>query len=288
MNTDFSKVRYNDNLGYRLLHTKGSHAGESTLDYLHYSLGFMLIYYKQGAGNIKVEGRRYAIETGDMIMINPSELYQFSVDDKLYHERLVLTVTEAVLKDFPYDCSSLFYPFYKRKKGVGNKISAKTAKEFGIDDLMDELLMHISSSDASARAMSFCKTIEILHTLGKAVSPSADSEIDQTSLNPMINEVLNFIDGNFKEDIDIDLIAGNFNIDKSYLSHLFKEHVGMPVWTYVILRRIQRFNELIRKSDSVEECCYSAGFRNYSNFFRLYKKHMNMTPTEFKKQIYSR
>ena len=35
MKSQYDKARYNDNPGYRLLHIKGAHAGDSQLPYLH-------------------------------------------------------------------------------------------------------------------------------------------------------------------------------------------------------------------------------------------------------------
>lgn len=288
MLTDYNKFRYDDNLGYRILHTEGTHAGESTLTYPHYSLGFMLIYFRRGTGDIKVEGRHYNINRGDIIIIDPSELYQFNVDDSQYHERIVITLNEALFKDFPHDCSCLFSPFHERKKGEGNRISAATVEAHGIGKTLDDILSHVSSSEPASTVLTFCKIVELLSQLSKAVVPPDAPISEQINLHPLINEVLNFLELHFKEDIDITSIAAAFNIDKSYLSHLFKEHVGMSLWTYVILRRIQLFNRLIRHNNSVEETCYQAGFQNYSNFFRLYKKYMKMTPTEFKKQIKSK
>ena len=61
----------------------------------------------------------------------------------------------------------------------------------------------------------------------------------------------------------------------------------MPLWTYVILRRIQRFNELLQQGCAAEEASRRVGFQNYSNFFRLYKKYERMTPAEYKKQLRS-
>ena len=40
-------------------------------------------------------------------------------------------------------------------------------------------------------------------------------------------------------------------------------------------------------SGSPEEAAYRVGFTNYSNFFRLYKKYMGLTPLEFKQHAYS-
>jgi len=74
-------------------------------------------------------------------------------------------------------------------------------------------------------------------------------------------------------------------MNSSYLSHLFKDRVGMSLWNYVILRRLHRFNDLLQNGCSIEQACYEVGFQNYANFFRLYKKHMGLTPTQYKKQL---
>jgi AraC-like DNA-binding protein len=54
---------------------------------------------------------------------------------------------------------------------------------------------------------------------------------------------------------------------------------------YLALRRIHLVNDLIRRGDPITEACFTAGFKNYSNFFRLYKKHTGLTPQEFKNSI---
>ncbi len=285
MSAEFCKINYTDNIGYRLLHAKGEDGADSTLDYLHYSSNYIIIYFHCGNGRIKIEGRSYIIREGDMIIINPSEIFQFSVDGGSYHERLTLSVNEALIKDFPYDCSSLFSPFYKREKGVGNRISAQRARDMGLDSLMLEILDCIKSPEPSQKALSFCKTIEFLVRLGGIVKPDESYNDESEGRHPLINSVLVYLNLHFKENISIEDVAGEFNIDKSYLSHLFKEQVGMSLWTYVVLRRIQQVNALMRRCESVEQACYGAGFQNYSNFFRLYKKYMKIAPTEYKKQL---
>jgi len=130
--------------------------------------------------------------------------------------------------------------------------------------------------------MIFCKIAELLSAMGE-LSHTEQKE-NQVPLNPIVESVLEYLNIHFKEDLSITAVAEKFNIDESYLSHLFKEHTGVSLWTYVIYRRIQTFNKLILNGGSAEENCYKVGFRNYSNFFRLYKKHMGISPSQFKKE----
>ena len=66
-----------------------------------------------------------------------------------------------------------------------------------------------------------------------------------------------------------------------------EKHRGID-WDYVILRKLLRFNDLLSQGRSVKESALLAGFNNYSNFYRLYKKHMGIAPTEYKQQLKSK
>ena len=282
MNPQYEKKRYNYGLGYRLLHIKGSHAGDSTLTYLHYSLSCMLLYFKSGEGVIKIEGRTYKLHTGDVVLLNPSEIFMFSVDDTIPHERLTVNVDESMFDSFGGIHKELFSPFYNRDKGTGNVIRAEKVQELGLDIYLDNIIKYAESLKQTVPLMIFCKLTELLSSL-KEISAIPQNE-NQVPLNPLVESVLDYLNIHFKEDISISSVAENFNIDKYYLSHLFKEHTGVSLWTYVIYRRIQIFNNLILQGGTAEENCYKVGFQNYSNFYRLYKKHMGISPSQLKKE----
>ncbi len=287
MNIEFDRIRYNHNLGYRVLHITGMNAGETALPFLHHCFNYMLMYFKEGSGRIRIEGNRYNLDAGDLIILNPSELFQITVDDGIFHERVTINLSEAMFAFFSSDQSSLFVPFFKRKKGMGNRTPAELIKKHGIDNHIESILKHLQSSDSSSPILAFCKIVEMLACIKESVSSDLLKESGQILSNPLIEDVLKYLNSHFKEDINISDIAQKLNINKSYLSHLFKEHVGMGLCTYVTFRRIQLFNTLIKENDSIEDTCYEVGFQNYSNFFRLYKKYMKMTPSQFKRQIKS-
>ncbi|MBQ7897245.1 MAG: helix-turn-helix transcriptional regulator [Clostridia bacterium] len=285
MNKGYTKLLYDDNSGFRLHHTKGRFAAESTTSYLHYDVELSLIYFIHGIGEIKIEGKKYTIEDNDLILLKPSELYHCNVKDGTYHERLVLYFSGDLFENFKESGKALLKAFYNRPDGFENKIPAKIVKENKIDIEIKELLNLVKDQSEVKKIVSVCKTVEILAKLRNVISSSSEEQSAQTSENPLINNVIAYINQNFSENISLEDISKRFYIDKYYISHLFKEQVGVTLWNYVIFRRLTAFNDLIRANTSIEEACFRVGFKNYSNFFRLYKKHMQMTPTKFKKSI---
>lgn len=283
MSTNYKKILYDHRQGFSLHHTVGPEAGESTLDYLHCNIRNMLIWFIHGSGCIKVEGRHYDIAEGDIILLSPHELYHCTVDSNSYHERIVLYVNESILDGFPYDTDGVFDVFNKREKGSCNLIPAEAVCSAGANVTLSSLLKLFQTPTTTSKLLCVCKVIELLIQLKEITIPSDREPLPHGS--SLIDEILVYINQHYKEDIDVSDIATVFNIHKSYLSHLFTQHVGMSLWNYVILRRIHAFNDLLRKGLSIEEASYQVGFQNYSNFFRLYKKHTGMTPMQFKKQL---
>ncbi|MBR3933160.1 MAG: helix-turn-helix transcriptional regulator [Clostridia bacterium] len=285
MKDNYKEIYYHTNYGYYLFHLTGENAGNSTAKYLHHESELAIFYFAKGTGNVKIEGTQYDINEGDIIIINPHELYQLNVDANKYHERISLHTSEILLKYFPNNGSSIFKNLYKRKKGEHNRISAKIANENNLDKDFKYLLELARNPDPTNAILSICKITELLINLGRTILPQCPDEAEHIHESPFINDVIHYIRTHLRENISVKSISAHFNIGKSYLSHLFKEQVGISLWDYVIIRRIYLFNNIIKEGNSIEETCYKVGFKNYSNFFRLYKKHMKMTPTEFKKQM---
>lgn len=285
MSDRYKKELYDDNPGFRLHHTTGNFAGKSTTQYLHYDIELCFIYFICGVGEIKIEGKQYKIEDGDLILLKPSELYHCIVEDGTYHERLVLYFNSNLLKNFGYIGTDFFEPFYKRMDGYENKIPKTVIKSQKIDVIILELLELIKKTNGADKIVSVCKVIEILAKLRTVISENLSEcglEIKESNL---INSVITYINQNFNHDISLDEISKEFYIDKFYISRLFKEQVGVTIWNYVIFRRLTAFNDLICADTSIEDAYMRVGFQNYSNFFRLYKKHMNMTPSQYKKKV---
>lgn len=284
MNKKFEKLSYKSDIGYRISSTAGFSAEESTLSYLHQTSSCILYYFVHGCGNIKIEGKQYKIKSGDIVILNPKEIFCCSVEPNIYHERIVLHFSLNLFKSFPKNCDLLYAPFLKRKKGHLNHIPAETVRKYLLDLGLKTILEIVQSENEAKEVLALCEITKTLSKLFNIYENYDNKNTINLTENTFINDILAYLNAHYKEDLTIDSIAKEFKIDKSYLSHLFKEYVGTSLWNYIIFRRISCFNEIVSREKSIEEASRLSGFNNYSNFFRLYKKHTGITPMEYKKQ----
>ena len=70
-------------------------------------------------------------------------------------------------------------------------------------------------------------------------------------------------------------------MDRFYLEKTFKKETGTTVYHYVLLKRLNLARVLLAQGCRVDEACAGAGFNDYSNFIRTFKKHTGMTPAAF-------
>lgn len=284
MSNKYNKICVEKNSDYSVYYGAGVYF-KAEQKSLHYDTNYTISYFLHCNGNIKIEGRRYDIHSGDIIIMNPSEVHFCDIDDNTYHERISICINKSILKNFSVNCKELFDCFENRKKGMGNVIQAQISEKFKLGNLAEDILSLSKNHSNKNKILCICKIIVIINQLHSALSCCDFSSTEYISENPVVSETIKYIDKHFSEDINCEKLAENLYISKYRLEHLFKECVGRSLWDYVLIKRLMLVNELIQKKHSIEEASYTAGFHNYSNFYRLYKKHFNMTPAEYKKLI---
>ena len=89
-----------------------------------------------------------------------------------------------------------------------------------------------------------------------------------------------YINGNLAGDLSLDALSDRFYLSKSQLGRLFKQATGSSIWEYVLIKRLLNARQRIRDGEPAGEVCQSSGFRDYSAFFRAYKKRFGLSPQE--------
>lgn len=100
----------------------------------------------------------------------------------------------------------------------------------------------------------------------------------------LIQNVLNFIEAHYQEDIHPEQIAGEVGISVKYLSKLFKAQTNLNLTDYISEKRILKAKELlITTSLTIEEIYPKVGIQSRVTFYRLFKKHVGTNPGNFRK-----
>lgn len=102
------------------------------------------------------------------------------------------------------------------------------------------------------------------------------------------DEMIAYIDEHYEQKIELEDIAkiGGYNI--AYTSQFFKRQMGISFVEYVLRLRIRDATVRLASTDeAVARIASDCGFADVKAFNVAFKKHFNMTPTEYRKQVKS-
>ena len=108
-------------------------------------------------------------------------------------------------------------------------------------------------------------------------------KFDETEAN-RLNKIFHHTLTNFQKTISLTDIAAVANLSPKAFCRYFKSKTRKTFYNFLLEVRIAHAcNLLLEKDMTVYEVCYESGFNNLSNFNRYFKKIMDKTPYEYKK-----
>ncbi|WP_379210792.1 helix-turn-helix domain-containing protein [Paenibacillus sp. GCM10012303] len=101
--------------------------------------------------------------------------------------------------------------------------------------------------------------------------------------DPRVLELIGILKEGESDDHSVRYFAGKLGLSGSRLSHLFKEHTGIPLSGYILLSKLQKAIYLILNGMSITEAALTAGFDSPSHFAAASKRLLGMTPRDIRK-----
>ena len=99
--------------------------------------------------------------------------------------------------------------------------------------------------------------------------------------NIHIKRAENLIRTTYMEPITVEDIARGMNLDRRYLSRIFKTYTGKTVQQYLIAVRMEAAAAYMAQGYSVQEAARLCGYRDPTNFSKMFKKHFQSSPRKF-------
>ena len=87
--------------------------------------------------------------------------------------------------------------------------------------------------------------------------------------------------------ISVRELANMVKLNESYLSVLFKREVGINITEYIIIKRMETAENMLKYSDfSLSEISNILHFSSYSHFARTFRKYYNISPKQYRSKHY--
>lgn len=248
-----------------------------------HSHNFYEIYiYLSGSIELLIDDRYYQVKRGDIIVIPPYTLHKLvPIEPEQEYDRVYLYITEGCLKSFQFNEHSLLHPLVVATQAKRYDFHLTDEEDFDII-YHNMFLMHRSRrNDYYGKEMlNRARICETMTLLGKHI---LNDMAPKKPLNPdpLVDNILTYINENYQEDLSLDNIANLFYVNKFTLTKQFKKSTEHTVHSYILLKRISMAKQKMIEGVSPSTVYLDVGFKDYSTFFRAFKKIEQITPKEF-------
>ena len=142
---------------------------------------------------------------------------------------------------------------------------------------MDKLFDIVGQSSLEGIVECFCGKIEVIMR--------EVNKFNITAKNKMIKSICEEIVGKIEENITLQDIADANFVNKTYLSHIFKQETGMSFVDFITSVRLERARMLLSETDQkVYEIGSKLGYEDSEYFSRIFKNYFGVTPTLFRQR----
>ncbi len=231
-----------------------------------------LYYFVRGRGVFRIEGNEYPLESGDLLVMQPTESHLILPNPKYPYERKDLHFNTEALRSIDPE-GKLLQAVLNRKPGKHNLYKAGDFP--GGSGRYFECMM---SPHGDARMNILAGLIPLLNEMQHIHKTRSE---DDSASDTMEYRVIRYINKNLSQPISLDDICSKFYLSKTQLCRLFKDATGTTVWKYITTKRLIRARQLIDAGENPTHIYASqCGFSNYSSFYRAYVKHFGCAPTK--------
>ena len=98
-----------------------------------------------------------------------------------------------------------------------------------------------------------------------------------------MSRIMDYVENHFTEKLLLSDISELEGLSVYYLSHFFREMLGISFQEYIALRRFERARKMVEQTNrSITEICMECGFSDYRYLNKIYQKQLGYTPMEYR------
>lgn len=125
--------------------------------------------------------------------------------------------------------------------------------------------------------------MESLRTPAKE-QPTVISHEDSVGTRPgsAFSTVLAYVEDHLFQNLTLEIVASACGISTSYVSQLFRKHLGISFCQYLAKRRMETARQLIQSGIPLAEVSKTVGYQDYSSFYRTFRKQFGCSPARLR------
>ena len=241
---------------------------------VHHHDFYEVYLFLGGQVQFQVEAKTFQLEPGDFLLINPQELHKPVIGQESLYERMVLWIDRNYLSSLCTENTDLSACF----DGQTNLLRSGKVRGAQLQGLLESLAREYYDEQLGSAICAQGLLMQFLVELNRLAWKNMGKALAEPDL---VSQVIAYIGNHYQENLTLESLAGQFYVSKFYLSHEFRERVGVSIHRYIIFRRLLQARDLMAAGIGPGQVYQNCGFGDYANFYRAFKAEYGISPREF-------
>ncbi len=254
--------------------------------FLHFHNLFEVGYCRNGFGDLILDEKTCHYE-GQMLSVIPANYPHSTYSPDVNYWEYIFFDPEAIIKEIypenPSKQREMLYIVNKRAdliREADNPEMAEIIKRI-MEEMRDKKPYYAETTFNLLKA--FVLLLIRLQTSKAAENGNFEESEDKAAVMT-IKPALELADMSYSESLKISDLAQSCNMSEPHFRRIFEEAINMSPMDYLNLVRVQKACMIMTTSDhSMEIVASECGFTNFSTFNRNFKKYLNTSPYQWKK-----
>lgn len=239
---------------------------------LHWHGFVELEFFIDGTGTHKYNNSTFQIKSGDVWVLSTDDSHQLDLHKGM--KSVNIAVNPDILHDKLKKHLSIFHPLHCNF----NKEEALAFSE-KVDILWNEQEQQNILSRVKANAIINDMLVDVVR---KAALDNTLSN-NHFANNGVANNMLKYLQANFKNDISLPELASEFSFTPNYCGQILKKATGISFNDYLNNLRVKYACELLLSTDlSIQNIAFDSGFHSVEYFYATFKKFYGITPAKYR------
>ncbi len=230
-----------------------------------------IFYFISGDCYYLVEGSKYRLRTGDIMIMRPLEAHHLVVcSDKVPYERIVANINPVMLKGLDPSQQILSHLF-NRPLGTLNRFDSAVFAH----SLCSECFAMIATHGHDMGRLDLISRVMFVLTEADRAIKRLNPELRKDNIGDLL---INYVNQNLFRNISLQQLSDVFFLSQSQINRIFKKNTGSSIGQYVAKKRLLTARNRIRAGEPAVKVSEECGYRDYSAFYRSYCTKFGCTP----------
>lgn len=247
---------------------------------------FELLYVHSGRALYQIQDKHFSAQKGDLIVINGTNYHRLREVEEGPFRATVLYFLPDALGTLTGDDTLYLMPFLVQDAKFPNVVSHEEKLSAPVCELMAKIEHQLpaKSDRAKLAAQTYLEMILVELVNHYRGHLTAANHFDRTQkIIERLQPIFDFLEVHYSESIALTTATSIVEMSKAHFMRSFKKVTGQSFDAYLNQFRIAKAQALLASTDkSISQISQEVGFCDQSYFGLVFRRHVRLTPREYR------